>query len=243
MSKREGNGVPAGWGCSQYGGCTELWIPASGTQAKGELWSPDSETVHQSEGCYFPSALGGHSAGMRVSATAVLRGSRKCVEKGTCLGRGAVIPRHLFFFFLRTSLGAVLLCHSHLLPVITHPSASSVAKSETPKIEPQHPSGACECTEQPRSWPWTWYSHRPAPFQYHVISAGLLTWLPSSRAAGDTSLEWLQHSSLKWVSPSFPLPEEEIWGRLWGEISPLDPSLGGRGWNCPSPGKHIAWCV
>lgn len=79
------------------GGCTELRIPASGTQAKGELWSPDSETVHQFEDCYFPSALGGHAAGMRVSATAVLRRSRKCVEKGTSLGRGAVIPGSLFF--------------------------------------------------------------------------------------------------------------------------------------------------
>lgn len=24
---------------------------------------------------------------------------------------------------------------------------------ETTKTEPQHPSGMCECTEQPRSWP------------------------------------------------------------------------------------------
>lgn len=37
-----------------------------------------------------------------------------------------------FFFFPQNFLGAVLLCHCHVLLVLSHPTASSVAKSMRP---------------------------------------------------------------------------------------------------------------
>lgn len=61
--------------------------PVPGTNMEEEFWSHDSEPFHQSEACYLPySALGRHATGLSTSATAVLRRSRKCVEKSNCLG-------------------------------------------------------------------------------------------------------------------------------------------------------------
>lgn len=83
-------------GCISY---TEHSESISWDQHEGEFWSRDSEPFRQSEALLSPhSALGRHASGFSMSATAVLRRPRKCVEKGNCLGRGVEISRQHFFF-------------------------------------------------------------------------------------------------------------------------------------------------
>ena len=56
---------------------------------------------------------------------------------------------------------------------------------------------------------------------------------PPAGAARDTSLEWLQHLSLGWLSRSLPLPAKGIWGQGWGWECRLDPSMAARAQKLP----------
>lgn len=54
MRTGHGNKVLQGEAAPSLGPVSSAQNLIPGTNAKGEFWSPDSESVHQSEACYLP---------------------------------------------------------------------------------------------------------------------------------------------------------------------------------------------